>query len=81
MRWMLPCQTWRLHWREGRRPTHWYENTTILQYIFMLTTAILTSLSEYFFSSNNFGFGPLFLCSDEVSFHLLYLTVAVTYMQ
>lgn len=27
MRWMQPCQTWRLLWREGRRPTHWYDST------------------------------------------------------
>lgn len=28
MRWMPPCQTWRLLWREGRRPTPWYDSTT-----------------------------------------------------
>lgn len=27
MRWMQPCQTWRLLWREERHPTHWYDNT------------------------------------------------------
>lgn len=30
MKWMQPCQIWRLPWREGRLPTHWYETKPLV---------------------------------------------------
>lgn len=70
MRWTQPCQTWRLLWREGRRPIHWYDTSSHIIIVNALCLQVIcTGLVRVFSNPNSFfeleawhTFGSLFLC-------------------